>query len=128
MFLNNLLLYNKCHEKAERLRRRIWSYEKKEFWFTNLIENRYNILFEQKWPEDFRISRNTFFEIVNLVRPSLEKKETHLRKSISIETRVAMAIWRLASGTSYREIGRIFGVAKSTAVSITGEFVREITS
>ena len=73
MFLNNLLLYNKCHEKAERLRRRIWSYERQEFWFTNLIENRYNILFEQKWREDFRISRNTFFEIVNLVRPSLEK-------------------------------------------------------
>ena len=128
MFLNNLLLYNKCHEKAERLRRRIWSYERQEFWFTNLIENRYNILFEQKWREDFRISRNTFFEIVNLVRPSLEKKETHLRKSISIEKRVAIAIWRLASGTSYKEIGRIFGVAKSTAVSITGEFVREIAS
>ena len=58
----------------------------------------------------------------------MEKKETHLRKSTSIEKRVAIAICCLASGTSYREIGRIVGVAKSTAVSITGEFVREITS
>ena len=40
---------------------------------------------------------------------------------------MAIALWKLATGNSYRSIGKKFVVAKSTAVEITTEFCKCIT-
>ena len=35
-----------------------------------------------------------------------------MRSAVSVERRVAIALWRLASNGDYRSIGHMFGVAK----------------
>ena len=75
------------------------------------------------WREHFRMSRRTFQFVVNLVRDSIEKRDTRFREAVSIEKRVAVALWRLASGNTYRTVASTFGIGKSTAVKITNSFI-----
>ena len=110
--------------------RQIWALEWREFWFSNLWERRNDekcITLRRQWKDDFRMSRQTFKSIVEVVRPRLQKQNTQLRNTIPIEKRVAVAIWRLATGDSYRAVGGTFGIGKSTAVSITHDFYKELS-
>ena len=58
----------------------------------------------------------TFMYIVILVKNRLEMQDTRFREAVSTEKRVVIALWRLATGNSYRSISKTFG--KSTAVNI----------
>ena len=104
---------------------RIWVHERREFWFTDLWNN--PGLHEIRWKEDFRMTRPTFEYIVLLVRPFITKRDTRFRKTIPVEKRAAIALWRLATGNSYGSIAKNFAVAKSTAVEITKGFCKCIT-
>ena len=61
------------------------------------------------------MERETFDELCRLLRGDLMRQETRLRKSVSVEKRVAVGVWRLSSGNSYRSCGLQFGLGKSTA-------------
>ena len=89
-------------------------------------ENRNYHIFSEFWYKEFRMQPDTFEYIVNLVRPNIEKQNTVFRRAISIEKRIAVAIWRLSTGNSYRTASKVFGVAKSTVIKATQEFIREL--
>ena len=63
----------------------------------------------------------TFRYLCNKIRPELSKKSTVMRIPISVERRVAITLWRLATNMDYRSIGHLFGVARCTACSIVNE-------
>ena len=110
--------------------RQIWALEQREFWFSNLWERRNDeecITLQRQWKDDFQMSRRTFESIVEIVRPRLQKQNTQLRNAIPVEKRVAVPIWRLGTGDSYRAVGRIFGIRKLTAVSIPHIFYKELS-
>ena len=67
-----------------------------------------------------------FEKLVALVRPNLEKQDPNLRKSIPIEKRVRAALWRLASGNSFRSVAKTLAIGKSSSVKITHDFCDEI--
>ena len=56
----------------------------------------------------------------------MQKQNTTFRNSIKIEKRVAVALWRLSTGNSYRTVSKVFGIAKSTVVKIVNNFCAEI--
>ena len=78
--------------------------------------------FSEFWSQDFRMKKETFDEIVQVVRPALAKRDTQLRRAIPIEKYVGVAIWRLATGDTFRSISKTFAIGKSTTVKITKEF------
>lgn len=45
-----------------------------------------------------------------------------MRRAILVEKRVAAALWRLATGNSYRTTGLVFGVGRCTALKLKNEF------
>ena len=65
-----------------------------------------------RWKEDFRMSGRTFEKLVNLLRGSLEKRDTHFQKAIPVKNRVAVALWRLANGNSFRTTNKTLAVGK----------------
>ena len=87
---------------------------------------RHDPLYENMWKSDFRMSAGTFAALVEKVRVALEKRDTNFRKAIPVEKRVAIAIWRLSTGNSYRTVAKTFGVAKSTAIKITKKFCKKV--
>ena len=49
-----------------------------------------------------------------------------IKKCHSSQKRVTAAIWQLATGDSYRAVGKTFRIGKLTAVSITHDFYKEL--
>ena len=109
--------------KNTRRARRAWSWPRNQFWFENLLQGAF---VEDWWKENFRISRRTFEYIVRVVGPDLAKKDTRLRQSIPVNKRVAVALWRLATGDTYRSTGLQFGIGRCTAMLIKHDFCKAI--
>jgi len=93
--------------------------ERPQFWFEHMVSRhcKTNI-----WREHFRISRQTFRFLCDLVRPHLARQDTNRRKAIPLEKRVAVALWRLATGNSYQSTGLVFGVGRCTAINLKDEY------
>ena len=68
------------------------------------------------------MSRNTFEHICGLVGPELVRQNTILRQAISVEKQVAVALWRLATGNSYRTVGLTFEIGRCTDMNLKDEF------
>jgi len=100
-------------------RKSIWVLPRPQYWFEDMLQNQYR---NDLWHEHFRVSRDTFNFICNLVRPDLVRQNTNMRQAVSVEKRVAVAIWRLATGNTYRTTGLTFGVGRCTAMNFRDEF------
>ena len=103
--------------------RRAWSWPRNQFWFENLLNRSF---VEDWWRENFRITRRTFEFIVRVAGPEMAKKDTKLRQSIPVHKRVAVALWRLATGDTYRSTGLQFGIGRCTAMLIKQDFCNAI--
>ena len=97
----------------------IWQLKRQKLWFDKMWQKMSNNSYQKYWKTDFRMTGKTFEKLVNLVSPNLSKEDTKFRKSIPVQKRVAIALWRLSTGNSFRTIAKTLAVGKSTAVSIT---------
>ena len=75
------------------------------------------------WQKHYRMCRETFDYICSLVHDYMVKNDTKMRGCIPLPKRVAIAIWWLANGESYRSVGQTFGVSTSIVGYITKDFV-----
>ena len=57
-----------------------------------------------------------------LLTPKISKNNTSFRKAIPFEKRVAVHLWRLATGNAYRCNAKTFATGKSIAVKISKDF------
>ena len=73
---------------------------------------------EDEWKENFRISRETFAYLCNKLRSKIQRKDTCMRMAVTVEHRLAITLWCLATCCEYRTIGHLFGLARSTVCVI----------
>ena len=66
------------------------------------------------FPPDFRVSKDTFGYICQLVGPELSRQNTRLRRAIPLAKHVDIVLWRLGTRNSYRTTGITCGQGKST--------------
>ena len=97
---------------------RVWSIERPQQWFYRLLGNVEFETLDDYWKQEFRFSKLSFNNVVNIVAGDMEKSDTNLRKVILTQKRVAIALWRLSTGNSFRSIAAVFGVGKSSAVDM----------
>ena len=105
--------------------RRIWQLERQEICFETMWEHRDDNGYQIYWKADFRMSGESFQKLARLISSALIKRDSNFRRAIAVEKHVAIAIWRLSTGNSFRSIAKGFAVGKSTAVTICKEFCRE---
>ena len=101
--------------------RRFWMIDYGQDWFHRLWQNRNQLIYQDFWKRVFRLQTETFKYIVNLLGPSIEKQNTFWREAITVEKRIAVAIWRTATGNSYRATSKIFIIGLSTACKLLAE-------
>ena len=106
--------------------RRFWMINYGQTWFERLWANCFDHYFREIWRREFRFSVETFDFINNLVRDKMEKQNTFFRKAIPMEKRVAVALWRLATGNTYRSISKVFGIGLTSVAKIVYEFCESI--
>ena len=92
--------------------------------YTNidLIGSYNNIIFKQQ----FRMTKQTFKYVCQQVGPLLIKVDTNRRRAISVETIVAIAMTKLASGSSLYIIVDSFRVGVSFVHGIVLEFCQAL--
>ena len=81
---------------------------------------------DEQWRANFRMSQRTFVHLCNEIRPEIVRQDTRFRHAISVEKRVAITLWRLATNGDYRSIGHMFGVAKGTVCVIVNDVCQAI--
>eukprot|EP00111_Clytia_hemisphaerica_P009353 TCONS_00027458-protein len=77
-----------------------------------------NDIVKEIFRKEFRIYPATFDLDVDIVNRPLERQNANLRERIAIHKRVAVALWRLATGNQYRVVAKVFGVGITSVYHI----------
>ena len=74
----------------------------------------HNVTVASECQENFRMSKTTFLDLCDDLRPLLEKKTTKMRHPLSVETRVALTLYYLADEGRYCKIANAFGISRAS--------------
>ncbi|XP_048345239.1 putative nuclease HARBI1 [Sphaerodactylus townsendi] len=96
-----------------------WMYPRSTGWWEKIVLGLWG---DDQWLHKFRMTQQTFFEIVSVLKGQLLRQRTSMREPIPVEKRIAIAIWYLANRNTYREVQEQFGVGLSTV----GEIITEV--
>lgn len=80
-------------------------------WWDNMMDN---VTVASEWKENFRMSRPTFMELCEDLRPLLRRKSTRMRRAISVETQMAVTLYYLSDEGRYRKVANAFGISRSS--------------
>ncbi|KAM9163422.1 uncharacterized protein ACDP82_001175 [Pangshura tecta] len=90
---------------------RFWAHETSTDWWDCIALQVWD---DSQWLRNFRMRKGTFMELCDLLSPALKRQNTKMRAALTVEKRVAIALWKLATPDSYWSVGNQFGVGKST--------------
>ena len=93
----------------------VWCKERSKDWWVQVVHGVYG---EEWWYDNLRMSKDTFDALCSELRPYVQRKDTKFRQAITVEGRVAVTIWRLATNAEYRTISQLFGIGRSTVGEI----------
>jgi len=79
------------------------------------------------WKDNLRMSQDTFYIICNELRTYLQKETTNMRYPVTVEERVAVTLWKLATNIEYRTLASLFGLGRSTVGKIVLETCNVMT-
>nr|XP_056700508.1 zinc finger protein 420-like [Euleptes europaea] len=88
-----------------------WVYPRRTDWWEKFM---LGFCSDEQWLRNFRMTEQTFSEIVSALRGRLLRKRTVMREPVPVEKRVAIGIWYLANKSTYRKAQEKFGVGMST--------------
>ena len=77
-----------------------------------------NVMLDDEWRENFRLSKVNFFKLCEELRAYLHKKTTNMRKPVPVEKQIAVTLYYLSDEGRYRKVANAFGLGKSTVSEI----------
>lgn len=91
--------------------RRLWVKDRSKDWWDRCNHPDFP---DEEFKKAFRMSKATFEIICDELDSAVTKKNTMLRDAIPVRQRVAVCIWRLATGEPLRLVSKRFGLGIST--------------
>ncbi|KAK9073862.1 hypothetical protein SSX86_006456 [Deinandra increscens subsp. villosa] len=91
--------------------RRLWVKTRSTDWWDKCNSQDFP---EEEFKKAFRMGKDTFEMICNELTSAVAKENTMLRDAVPVRQRVAVCIWRLATGEPLRLVSRRFGLGIST--------------
>ncbi|KAK5814092.1 hypothetical protein PVK06_029544 [Gossypium arboreum] len=91
--------------------RRLWVKDRSKDWWEKCNHPDFP---DEEFKRAFRMSKSTFDMICKELESTVMKKNTTLRDAIPVRQRVAVCIWRLATGEPLRMVSKRFGLGIST--------------
>ncbi|CAO2836993.1 unnamed protein product [Amaranthus hypochondriacus] len=105
--------------------RRLWVKDRSKAWWDECNRPDYP---EIEFKKLFRMGKSTFEFICNELKSAVAKEDTMLRASIPVNQRVAVCIYRLATGEPLRLVSNRFGLGISTCHKIVLDVCAAIRS
>ncbi|EEE68297.1 hypothetical protein OsJ_26550 [Oryza sativa Japonica Group] len=106
--------------------RRVWVRERSTEWWDRMRDPA--ACPEAEFRRAFRMPRAVFDKLCDDLAAAVAKEDTTLRAAIPVPQRVAVCLWRLATGDPLREVSRRFGLGISTCHSIILQVCAAITA
>uniref|UniRef100_A0A1J3GIC8 Putative nuclease HARBI1 n=1 Tax=Noccaea caerulescens TaxID=107243 RepID=A0A1J3GIC8_NOCCA len=103
--------------------RRLWVKDRSRAWWEECSRLDYP---EEDFKKAFRMSKSTFELICEELNSAVAKEDTALRNAIPVRQRVAVCIWRLATGEPLRLVSKKFGLGISTCHKLVLEVCKAI--
>uniref|UniRef100_A0A3P8TWK7 DDE Tnp4 domain-containing protein n=1 Tax=Amphiprion percula TaxID=161767 RepID=A0A3P8TWK7_AMPPE len=88
----------------------VWAFNRASQWWDFIVPGFTNA----QWVQNFRMSEETVDFLCIKLCPVMERQNTTYRDCVTLKKRVAIALWKLATGSDYRSIGHLFGVSIMT--------------
>ena len=88
--------------------RSLWQIPRTSAWF----DLAYSTYSDDQWYANFQISKNTFHFLVDELRADLKRQDTEMRKAVTVQRKIALFLYYLASTDSYRSLGNLFGLSR----------------
>ena len=114
----NIVLQMLATRYAGRIHRTCWAIPRSKNMLSDAIAGR---LGNNWWKENLRMSRDTFYILCNELHPYAQKEYTNMRSPVTVEERVAVTVWKLATNIEYRSLASLFGLGRSTVGKIVLE-------
>ncbi|XVF48702.1 hypothetical protein PTKIN_Ptkin03bG0211100 [Pterospermum kingtungense] len=105
--------------------RRLWVKDRSKAWWDECNRPDYP---DEEFKKAFRMSKSTFELICEELNSVIAKEDTTLRNAIPVKQRVAVCIWRLATGEPLRLVSKRFGLGISTCHKLVLEVCSAIRS
>lgn len=105
--------------------RRLWVKDRSRAWWERCSHPDFP---EAEFRHAFRMGRPTFDMICKALGTAVAKEDTMLRAAIPVRQRVAVCIWRLATGEPLRLVSKRFGLGISTCHKLVLEVCFAIRS
>lgn len=81
-----------------------------------------------EWLENFRMSKESFTLLCQLMQPHIARQDTIFRKSISVEHQIGIFLYYISDEGRLRKTANAFGTAKSTASKIVRRVAAAIST
>ncbi|KAM5566090.1 protein ALP1-like [Rosa sericea] len=91
--------------------RRLWVKDRSKAWWDECNQPDFP---EEEFKKAFRMGKATFDLICDELNTAIAKEDTTLRNAIPVRQRVAVCLWRLATGDPLRLVSKRFGLGIST--------------
>ncbi|XP_022749945.1 protein ALP1-like [Durio zibethinus] len=105
--------------------KRLWVKDRSKDWWDKCNHPDFP---DEEFKRAFRMSKATFDMVCEELEPVVMKKNTMLRDAIPVRQRVAVCIWRLATGEPLRMVSKRFGLGISTCHKLVLEVCTAIKS
>ncbi|KYO36965.1 hypothetical protein Y1Q_0000845 [Alligator mississippiensis] len=96
----------------------VWAHKSSSDWWEQIVPMTWN---SQQWLEMFRMKREMFYHIVLMLEPHIMRQDTNVHQAIPPDKRIATAIIKLASPSSFCYIVNQSGMAACTVGLATHE-------
>ncbi|EOY29961.1 hypothetical protein QUC31_020509 [Theobroma cacao] len=116
---------NHIKQSGSGQQRRLWVKDRSKAWWDDCNRPDYP---EEEFKKAFRMSKSTFELICEELNSAIAKEDTTLRNAIPVKQRVAVCIWRLATGEPLRLVSKRFGLGISTCHKLVLEVCSAIRS
>ena len=85
-------------------RKTIWRKPWSNQWWKDVESGKYG----EEWCRDYlRMTERTFCILCNELHPYIRRKSTALWKPISVQRRVAITVWKLATNVEYQTVSTL---------------------
>ena len=98
----------------------LWTKPRSSDWWERIVLQTFS---NSDWRENFRMSYATYVYICNELRCRLVRHDTTMRRAITVEKKVAVTLWKLATNNDYRSIAHLLEISKACVCY----FVKEVS-